>query len=149
MLLLTNFQTSEILKGSSEALKPSKFISALIKSINAVNSSKSNQPPSNRDLGLNKEEIQGVRLVSRNQAHFFNFEIGDIQQSQKGSINMSQKQSSRSGKEYMQSQVDDKLNADDFSMFFNIRVMCSLIESTNFSIFKKLDLTRPGRLLIH
>lgn len=129
MLLLTNFKTSEILKGSSESLKPNKFISALIKSINSVNSSKSNQPPSNREIGLNKDQIPGVRLASRNQVYFFNFEIGDAQQSQKGSLNMSQKQSSRSGKEYMQSQIDEKLNADDFSMFFNIRIMCSLIES--------------------
>ena len=134
MLLLTNFKTSEILKGSPDSLNPKKFISALIKCINAVNSSKSNQPTSNRDLGLDKNQNYDIRLASKNQAHFFNFEIGDGLQNQQGSINLSQKQSSRSGKEYMQSQADEKMNADDFSMFFNIKVMCHLIESILFII---------------
>jgi hypothetical protein len=125
--LLTNFNKSEILRGSSENLNPNKFISNLIKNINAVNSSKSNQPASNSEIRLDKAQLSNTQKISKRQDHFFNFEIGDARQ--KGSNHLSQKQSSRSGNEYMQSSMEEKLNADDFSMFFNIRVMCYLIES--------------------
>ena len=133
MLLLTNMGTSELVSGNQSMLQPSSFIIHMIKALNAVNSSKSNLQNSNRDTMILKNESKLGGMISRDQGYFFKFDVINPRK-QKSLGKESDRQISKSDKEYLRNDQQDLIGPEEFSFYFNINVMSHLIES-NFLLY--------------